>query len=273
MKSKYHIWISLAVLIILASCSSQKIAYKAPLKEEGEAFLIEKMQDNESQFETYKAKGLVQLINNDKKNDLKVNIRIRKDSAIWVSISIGMGLEAARVLLTHDSVMFINRLEKTYFAGNYQFINQMINAHVDFDIVQALITGNDFKWYDYHDLKAKVVNGHYHLGSTKRRKLKQYIKSSDSVDHAVSQCMWLSPESYKIERIKIKEINNDSKKIVAKYSDFKNIDDQLLPSQYDIIISAQNDLIIDASLMKINLNKPITFPFNIPSKYKEIEVK
>ena len=273
MKSKYYIWISLSVLLFMVSCSSQKNAYKAPVKEEGEAFLIEKMQENESQFETYKAKGLVQLINNNKTTDLKVNIRIKRDSVIWVSISVGMGLEAARVLLTHDSVMFINRLEKTFFVGSYQFINQMINAHVDFDIVQALITGNDFKWYDYHDLKAKAISGHYQLGSTQRRKLKQYIKSSDSVNHAIYQCMWLNPESYKIERIKIKEINNDNKKIVAKYSDFKTIEGQVLPSQYDITISAQNDLVIDASLIKINLNKDLTFPFSIPSKYKEIEVE
>jgi len=269
--SRQIAWVTL-IIVLFTSCSSQKKAYKAPLKEKGENYLISKMQDNESHFDTFKAKALVQLSNNGKVSDLKVNFRIKKDSAIWVSISVGMGLEAARILLTHDSVLFINRLEKTFFVGNYKFINQLINAQVDFDIVQALITGNDFNWYDYHDLHAKVSTDHYQLESDKRRKLKKFIKKNDTIDHAIYQCMWLNPETYKIEKIKIKQIQSESKKITAEYGDFKTIDGEVFPTQYNITITANNDVLIDGTLIKSTINKPISFPFNIPSKYKEIKM-
>ncbi len=271
-RNKSLAWMVL-LMLFLASCASQKKVYKEPIKHEGDAFLISKMQENQSQFNTLKAKALIKLTNGNKTSDLNVNIRIKKDSIVWVSISAGIGLEAARVVLTKDSVVFINRLEKTFFAGNYHFINQMINAQVDFDIIQALLTGNDFKWYDYHDLKAKVVNNSYHLESTHRHKLKKYIRKSDTLSQAIYQCMWLNPESFKIEKIKIKEIKNENKKISAEYSKFKTINDQVLPTQYDIIISANSDIIIDATLIKININDPLSFPINIPSKYKEIEMK
>lgn len=269
--STYHFFIIL--LLFLASCSVQKKAYKAPLKEEGEGFLLSKMQENESKFETFSAKALVDIINDGKTTPIKVNIRIRKDSAIWVSISAGIGLEVARILLTNDTVMYLNRLEKSYFVGNYKFVNQMIHAEVNFDIVQSLLTGNDFEWYDYHNLKASISGDQYQLESAHRRQLKKYLRSPDCNSQVIYQSMWLNAENFKIERIKIKEIKNENKRIVAEYSDFINENGQKIPSQYNITISAQKEVMIDASLLKISLDKKLTFPFKIPSKYIEIQIQ
>jgi hypothetical protein len=242
----------------------------SPIKEEGNEYLVQQMKSNENHFETFKGKALASIKSQGKTNDVKINFRIRKDSAIWVSISAGVGLEAARVLLTRDSVLFLNRLEKTFFAGNYQFINRMINAQVDFDIVQALLTGNDFKWYDYQELKSSVDNHLYQLESAHRRKLKKYSKLNEETN-VIYQSLWLNPTSFKIERIKIKEIKNENKRIDARYSNFKEVDTQTLPMQYDITISAKDDVNIDATLLKVDLNDELKFPFNIPSKYTELK--
>lgn len=258
------------ISLFWTSCSGSKKAIKTPIKEEGSEYLISQMMENQNHFETFKGKALASITSNGKTNDLKINIRIRKDSAIWVSISAGVGLEAARVMLTQDSVMFLNRIDKTFFAGNYQFINTMINAQVDFDIVQALLTGNDFKWYDYQELKASIDNQSYQLESAHRRKLKKYSKLNEEIN-VIYQSIWLNSQTFKIERIKIKEIKNNNKKIDALYSNFKTMDDQVLPMQYDITISAKEDIIIDASLIKVDLNESLSFPFNIPSKYEEIK--
>jgi len=253
-----------------SSCSPVKKSIRNPLKEEGSEYLIEQMMENQNHFETFKGKALASITANGKTNDLKINIRIKKDSAIWVSISAGVGIEAARVLLTQDSVMFLNRIDNTFFAGNYQFIRKMVNAQVDFDIVQALLTGNDFKWYDYQELKASIDNQSYQLESAHRRKLKKYSKLNEEIN-VIYQSIWLNPVTFKIERIKIKEIKNENKKIDAFYSNFKTIDNQVLPMQYDITISAKEDVVIDATLIKAELNEDLSFPFNIPSKYEEIK--
>lgn len=261
----------LLLFIIASACNTQKRGYKSPIKEEGADYLLSQMKINENHFETFSAKALASFTSHGKTNDVKLNIRIRKDSAIWVSISAGVGIEAARVLLTRDSVLFLNRLNKTFFAGNYQFINKMINAQVDFDIVQAILTGNDFTWYDYQELKATVVQDQYQLESAHRRKMKKHIKANDVVSQVIYQSLWLNPLSFKIEKLKIKEIKNDNKKIVAEYDDFKEVDGQILPTQYNLTISANEVIEIDATLIKVNLEKELSFPFNIPSKYTEIK--
>lgn len=264
-------YLFLVLLLIATSCSVQKKSYKAPIKEEGVDYLLSKMKANQNHFESLSGKALVRVTNDGKKSELKVNLRIQKDSLIWVSISAGIGIEAARVILTRDTVMFINRLDNTYFIGNYQFISSLINAEVDFDIVQSVLTGNDFSWYDYQDLKATVTSHQYQLESANRRKLKKHNKDKFEDLQVIYQSMWLNPSSFKIERIKIKEINKDNRKINAEYAQFKEIDGQIIPLQYDIVISANTDIIIDATFMKVNLNDPLSFPFNIPSKYSEIK--
>ena len=261
----------LLLLLIVSACNTQKQGYRSPIKEEGADYLLSQMKANENHFGTFSAKALASFTNQGKTNDVKLNIRIKKDSVIWVSISAGVGLEAARVLLTKDSVLFINRLDKTFFAGSYQFINKMINAQVDFDIVQAILTGNDFTWYDYQELKATVAQDQYQLESAHRRKMKKYIKAHDVVAQVIYQSLWLNPTSFKIEKLKIKEINNDNKKIVAEYGNFKEVDGQVLPTQYNLTISAKEIVEIDATLIKVNLEKELSFPFNIPSKYTEIK--
>lgn len=261
---------TLLINVLFSSCSSSKRVIKISIKEEGSEYLVSQMMKNHNHFETFKGRALASIYNKGKTNDLKINLRIKKDSVIWVSISAGVGLEAARVMLTKDSVMFLNRIDKTFFAGNYQFISRIINAQVDFDIVQSLLTGNDIKWYDYQELKATVDNHSYQLESAHRRKLKKYSKLNEEIN-VIYQSIWLNPESFKIERIKIKEIKNENKKIDAFYSNFKSINGQVLPFQYDITIFAKDDVTIDATLMKVELDSELKFPFNIPSKYEEIK--
>lgn len=269
-KTKYLFLLMSVVFFLATSCTSTRKTIKSPLKEEGAAYLLKNMQDNENHFQTFSAKGLATIKSAGKTNDIKINIRIQKDSIIWVSVSVGMGLEAARIMLTSDSVLYINRLEKTFFAGNYKFVNELINAQVDFDIVQALLTGNDFKWYDYQELKATVDHFQYQLESAHRRKLKRYTRHNEQ-EQVIYQSLWLNSENFKIERLKIKEIGNDNRKIVAEYGNFKSIAEQLIPFQYNIVLSSDNDVVIDATLLKAGINEEITFPFNIPSNFTEIK--
>lgn len=43
-------------------------------------------------------------------------IRMKRDSAVWVSASAFMGVENLRALITQDSVWMLNRVDQTYLA-------------------------------------------------------------------------------------------------------------------------------------------------------------
>jgi hypothetical protein len=47
-------------------------------------------------------------------NSLAAQIKIQKDSCLWISLQPFLGIEAGRLLLTTDSVFMMNRLGKSY---------------------------------------------------------------------------------------------------------------------------------------------------------------
>ena len=48
--------------------------------------------------------------------DVGGQLRMRRDSTIWISASAMMGMESFRTLITQDSVIVVNRMDKTYLA-------------------------------------------------------------------------------------------------------------------------------------------------------------
>ncbi len=59
-------------------------------------------------------------------NDLSGQLRMRKDSLVWVSVTATMGVEVLRAKISNDSIWILNRLEKTYLAEHVDSLDQQI---------------------------------------------------------------------------------------------------------------------------------------------------
>ncbi len=102
---------------------------------------------------------------------------MQKDSVIWLSFSPALGLEVARLKITPDSIKFMNRLDRVYFEGDYQLLNNFLQTTIDFDILQSLLIGNDFTFYDNNSFRASIDALEYRLSTTSRTKLKTLIET------------------------------------------------------------------------------------------------
>lgn len=258
----------LLLIILFASCSTKRNIIKEPLKEAKAVYLLEKLAQSELQFEWFSAKFSIDYIYDKKLTEFKGQIRIRKDSVIWLSFSPALGIEMARLKITNDSVYFMNRINKTYLKGDYKFINDYLQTNIDFDILQSFIIGNDFQFYEKSKFRAFIDNQEYRLSTMERHKLKKYVKQDESLK-AFIQNIWLSPETYKITRVNIKEFNND-KKLDARYDNFKDHEGQLFPFDIVFEITADEKIIVEVDYSRIDINEEKSFPFTIPSKYDRI---
>jgi len=258
------------LVLTMISCRSPKSIIKASIKEQGSEYLFTQLKKNELKYEWLTAKVNIEYIEEDKKTNFVAQIRLRKDSVIWMSFSPALGIEVARLMITNDSVKFINRVNKTYFLGDYKFVNDFLKTNIDFDVFQSFLTGNDFQFYEKAKFKASVDNHQYKLATTSRHKLKEFIKKSDENPVVFIQNIWLDPENFKITVVKIKEIEKENKKLEAYYNNFKLIDKQLFPIDIAFKVSAEIDIFIDINFSKIVLNKSKRFPFKVPEKYEKI---
>jgi hypothetical protein len=263
-----------AVLILVATlsgCSTRRSLIKAPLKEEGAAYLFEKLQANQFKFQSFSAKLTLGYKAENKLFEFKGQIRMVKDSVIWLTFTQDLGIEMARILITQDSVKFMDRINKEYFAGDYTFVNNFLKTNIDFGILQGIILGNDFEYYENVQFKAMVDGNEYHLMTDQRSKLKKYVRNSSDENRIFFQSIWLNPSTFKISQIKLKELTKDSKKLTARYSDFEMIEGQLFPLTLKYELETLSQLQVSAKYSKIELNKSLSFPFKIPSNYDSIK--
>lgn len=196
---------------------------------------------------------------------------MRKDSAIWISLSPALGIEMARLLISVDSVKFINRINKTYFVGDYVSINKMLGTNIDFDIIQSLLIGNDLTYYEEGKFRASYDSKEYHLVTAGRSKLKKYVRNKEDEDRIYIQNIYLNPESFKISTMKVKELKKESIKLEADYSDFQMVVDQLFAHHVVYDISADSPILTEVEYSKVKINEPQQFPFKISTKYSRIQ--
>ncbi|HEY6162038.1 MAG TPA: DUF4292 domain-containing protein [Bacteroidia bacterium] len=212
-----------------------------------------------------------------KTHDFSVSMRGRKDSVIWMSITDGLvgAIEGARILLTCDSVKFMDRLNKQYFTGGYDTLRKMLNIDdLDFQMVQALLIGNSVEFYEEEEklrpgLDRKECK--YLLGTTRKRKIMRVLKDGRPLREP-AQSIWMEPEHFKILRIFFTDYNTN-RTFDANYETFEPVDSLLFPHKMSFEIRAERNLLIKAHYNKVSINKELTFPFNIPSGYQRIKVQ
>ena len=260
------------VLLSVASCSPTRSVMKAPIKEEGPDYLFSRLKEKELKFDWFSAKFSAEYENNGQENSFNGQIRIRKDSLIWISLIPMLGIEAARIMISQDSVKMINRLNDTYFIGDYEYLNRFLNTNIDFDLLQAFLLGNDLQFYENGKFRASVDRGEYKLSTGERQKLKKFVRHSQENMKIFIQNIWLDPVNFKITRADVKEIRRDNIKLESTYGNFEALDGQLFPRQMNYIIWADNTIKVKADFSRMVLNIPLQFPFRIPASYLPVKL-
>ena len=258
-------------LLIMTSCVSKKRVLRQSIESHGFDYLYEQLTLNQIKFSSLTARFSMSFEQGRKTTNLRGQLRIQNDSMIWLSFSPALGIEAARVLLSNDSVMFINRLNKTYFTGKYELIDSLLNTTIDYDLLQSMLVGNDLSQYDVKKYKSSVDGGLYKMTIRERSKIKRFIKSGEIDSHVLVQQIWLDPNNFRIRQINIKEKGDENtNNLHMFYDDYIEVEGQLFPSKIHIDINSQKTIHIDIDFSRVELNAAVRFPFSIPSKYDKM---
>ena len=261
----------ISLIYFSSACKSTRSALKKPLKKYSFNYLYSKMMENQLNYNFLNTKFSISYIEDKNKTDLRGQLRMKKDTITWITFTPALGIEAARLNLTNDSIKFINRLNKKYFQGGYDLIDSLLNTTIDFSIIQAMIVGNDITTYDVNKFKASIDGGLYRITIQERRKIKKSLKSGEIDSKVLVQNIWLDPDDFRIRRIDLKELNDgDNKKLDILYEDYMPVGDQMFPENLTINIVSGKSITIHVKFLKVELNNPLNFPFKIPRKYERL---
>lgn len=270
LKNNFLLTISAIMLIFLAACSSQKRVSRKDLKG-GITELINRVDENEVDFDTFSAKANFSIKSEKRNKSFKANIRIKNDSAIWISITPLFGIEVARVMITQDTVKVINRINKEYFIGDYTYINKRFNVELEFETIQSILLGNSIPFELTEALKFATDKSLYYLGNMKKRKARKVDGNPRKVERKNEEVisLWISSMNFRVKKFILSDLAAD-RFIMGEYSDYNEINEQLIPQKLNFHFQGDTPTVIEIDYSRVSLDKSLNFSFNISSKYEQV---
>ncbi len=137
---------SLPILLTLGACKKELTPDTpkpvAPAKRVRRPHVAGEREVRNLTFNYLQIRGKMQLDDGQQKLSSAILIRMKYDSIIWVSVVPALGIEVARVRITRDSVLLVNKLQKTYFRGDFPSLQAKYQVPIDFKMLQDALVAN-----------------------------------------------------------------------------------------------------------------------------------
>ncbi|WP_117880071.1 DUF4292 domain-containing protein [Aureibaculum luteum] len=247
------------VMLSFSACKSKKVTNTSENTTLSSKRVIKNHYINSFDKKTINAKLKIKYKGKSNLPSVTGSLRLQKDQTIWISLT-KLGFSVGKVLITPNRVSFYEKINRTYFDGDFTLLSNFLGTELDFQKVQDLLLGQSLL-----DLKKESFDISF---SEKNYQLKP------KVSHPLFDILFLiNPINFKInsQQLNQKDENNT---LVINYANYETIENEFFPREIYIIASdKKNTSTIDVDYKSVEFNKSLSFPFEIPKNYEKIELK
>lgn len=300
---KSRFYLTGLVLIILgsmfSSCNNVKRTSKGkPLVQRSPSALIKKNEKSNFNYEYLQLKMSVDLIDSSGAESFKSNIKMKRDSIIWMSISPALGIEALRVVMTKDSMKMYSKIpnNKFYYEGTFDEVLSKTGANLSFSMIQEVLVGNAVMLDKQDDKLLSAVDGQeYYIITKLHRRLKKVlgkdekdigyredvkidlnplkykrIKEKAKNDELVLKRFWMDPFGYKITRCEFNDYYH-LRDLVLEYEQYEEHKDQIYPAIGRLRIDQADESWqeFNYKITKVKSGKKLDFKYVVPENYEK----
>ena len=237
------------------SCKSKSVVAEG--KASGELTseeIIKKHYKNEKSYKTISIRADARYKDPDNTQNVSVDIRIKKDEQILVSVRF-LGITMAKALVTPTKVQYYEKLNGSYFEGDYSTLSKWLGTDLDFNKVQNLLTGEalddltklkfattiEDKWYKLQNSTAKVEKEFYFEGE-------RFLVKKQQISQPAQNRM-----------------------LKVSYPNHKQYGEVILPSGIAIeALQQKGKATIDVSYNSATFDEELSFPYSVPDGYDRI---
>jgi hypothetical protein len=262
------------ILLVFTNCKSKKGLIKSSEAADIEALtkaasVIDLVKEKDFKFEWLSAKIKTKYKTSDgKSQSFKTYLRIRKDSAIWATVTF-LNVPIMTTIMTPDSVKIINKKDKKYFLGTFDFITNFVKTPIDFYQIQNLFVGNPISLDTTNPHYLVDLNDDIYLSSVKKSELEPILKE-EKVYFGWIYRYWIN-ELYRPGKTILNNPGNGNSLIITQ-NDYKKADNMSFPNRTEALFVSQKDTVeIKLNYSKIKTNEAQSMPFKITSKYTPYE--
>ena len=253
-KLKYIVFTVLTFLVF--NCKSSKTVAR------GEANLnlttkqlLKEHTKQVANFKTLQSKLKITYNQDGNEQSYTVNFRAKKDEVLWISAAFSV----VKALITPEKVSFYNKLDTTYFEGDYKYLSNILGTELDFEKVQNLLFGEPIFHLEATNYQASVNEETYILQPKQQRALFEIF-------------FLLDPAHFKVKSQQVTQ-PKEFRHLQVDYLKYQEVEKQLLPERVKVIaVEASKETIIELEFKGITLNEDLSFPYKIPTGFKEIKL-
>ena len=243
------LWIIVLIMLLFA-CGSSKNVVISSLENRSSKSIIKKVNQNHLDYNWFTAKlsGKIELDEAD--TPVSVNLRIRKDSVIWLSISALLGIEVARIQITRDSLKLMNRINKTYWTGDFEDVENAYGISANYEQLEGVLAGQIS--LETQKMRSIVSENKYLLFNKNKKETPQFKAWIDN--------------RFLINTFLLEDELEQS--LTIRYLEYEKHAQRWVPLKLNLLL-ANIDQQTEANFnySKVNFNTPKKVNFNIPDSY------
>jgi hypothetical protein len=249
--------LAVVLAFLLIGCKSKQAVASAAAKDTAEiSKIINGHYANETNFKTLNIKANAKYEDPSQSHSLNADIRIKKNEIIWINIKI-LGFPIAKALITPAKVSYYEKINNTYFEGDFSMLSNWLGTDLDFQKVQNLLLGKSID-----DLsKGNWISGI----NDKLFKLSQ-VQTTD-----ISKEFYFEAANFLLKKETITQASQN-RALEIQYPSYKEVERIFLPNEINIKATQKDKILIAIEYKNTTFNENLNYSYAIPSDYKAIQI-
>tara|TARA_R110002050_G_scaffold245145_1_gene382731 strand:+ start:1576 stop:2361 length:786 start_codon:yes stop_codon:yes gene_type:complete len=253
--------LSLLILsVLVVSCGLKRNLPKGAPRYLKLPKLEEKIQAEAFQYERLSIKGKGRVQSASINQSFRYEIRIIKDSLIWVDIADPfIGLKIARGILSPQGFSYYNRLERKYSQGDPKSMASKLGIEFQFAPLMAALGANYWQMKGER-FQAFIADAYLIHNYDPSGKVQSVEAQSEFVNQEINSAL------YRPNYLEIKQ-PTAGKTFRVKYRDYQDFKDFKFPSQVEIEFLSSESTRVILDIKSVEKSDKLSTPYSIPSQY------
>ncbi|MFE3868339.1 DUF4292 domain-containing protein [Flavobacterium sp. LS2P90] len=250
----------LAVLVLMMSCKSKSVVVDASTNATHLTAnkIIENHYNNKNKFSTLYIKSNARYSDDKQTQNVTAEIKIKKDEQILISIRF-LGITMAKALITPTSVNYYEKINGSYFEGDFRGLSQWLGTDLDFTKIQNMLLGDAIDDLNKGKYKESLAERTYRLDDVSNKNTKKSF--------------FFDADKFLVKRQEITQ-TAENRTIKVAYSDSKVYNEATLPSNVLInTLQTKGKTEINLDYNTVTFDEELSFPYSVPNGYKRIIIK
>jgi hypothetical protein len=249
--------ISVFLIVFLIGCKSKQTVATGNANENTEVSkIIKGHYKNQHDFKTLNIRANAKYEDEKQSHSMNADIRIKKDEIIWINIKF-LGIPMAKAMITPIKVSYYEKINNTYFEGDFSMLSNWLGTDLDFNKAQNLFLGKAIDDLTKDQWVSEVVE--------------KMFKLSLPNDSDISKEFYFEGGNYLLEKGTITQASKN-RNLEIRYPSYKEESGIFLPNGINIKAEQKDKLTIDIEYKNTTFNENLSYPYSVPSGYTAVEI-